>query len=167
MADILRYLGQAVVYGGTALLFAVFSNAPSYEHFPPDQAAVRISIIHGAQRKEKCRRLTAQEIADLPPNMRKPTLCSRERLPVWLEVSLDGAVVVARALPPTGLSGDGPSRLDQRFAVTPGPHKLRLRMRDSGRAEGYDYELEREIELQPQQNLVIDFRPEQGGFILL
>lgn len=167
MPKVLQYLGQAVVYGATALLFAVFSDSPTYRHFPPDRAALRISIVHSAERREKCRRLTPQEIAELPPNMRKLQSCPRERLPVWIEVVVDDETLVEAALPPAGLSGDGPAKLDRRFALAPGSHRIVLRMRDTDRSEGYDYELEQEIVLEPQDNLVIDFRPEQGGFILL
>ena len=30
-----------------------------------------------------------------------------------------------------------------------------------------DYELDQIIDLQPQQNLAVDFRPEMGGFVLM
>jgi len=39
-------------------------------------------------------------------------------------------------------------------------------MRDSARSEGFDHQLDTEIEIKALQNLVIDFRPESGGFIL-
>lgn len=167
MARILRISGQVVVYIATALLLGYFSDTPSYTHFPPDKAALRLNIVHSAGRREACRRLTAEEIAELAPNMRKPQVCERERLPLWIEVVVDGRVLVTQELPPTGLSGDGPSKLDRRFAMAPGTYRLELRMRDSDRETGYDYELTREITLSPRENLVIDFRPEAGGFVLL
>jgi hypothetical protein len=40
-------------------------------------------------------------------------------------------------------------------------------LRDTARTASYDYELDRQIELQPQQSLAIDFRAESGGFILM
>lgn len=166
MSRVLRYAGQAVVYLGIALLFATFSNSPSYVHFPEDQALIKVSLVHSAQRREECRRLTAEEIAELPPNMRKPTRCARERLPIWLEVLLDDRVLIREAFPPTGLADDGPARIYQRHPVPPGIHKLTLRMRDSSRTKGYDYELQEAVELRPRQNLVVDFRAESGGFVL-
>lgn len=167
MIRILRLLGQAVVYFGTALLLGYFSNTPSYTHFPPNKAALTINIVHSAARRESCRPLTAEELAKLAPNMRKPQVCERERLSVRIEMTLDGRTLVAQDLAPTGLSGDGPAKLDRRFALAPGTYRLELRMRDSARDAGYDYELTRDITLGPQENLVIDFRPEAGGFILL
>ena len=166
MSKPLRYIGQAVVYLGIAALLGIFSNAPAYVHFPPSQAAITLSLVHSAQRKEECRRLSAQEIAELAPNMRKALSCPRERLPLWLEVTLDGKVLFQESLPPTGLWSDGPARVYQRFTATPGRHSLALRMRDSARTEGFDYQFDSSIELTPQQALIIDFRPESGGFIL-
>lgn len=167
MAKLLSIPGQFVIYLGTALLLGYFSNTPSYTHFPPDKAALRINIVHSASHREACRQLSAEEIANLAPNMRRPQICERARLPVRIEMTLDGELMVAAELPPTGLSGDGPSKLDRRFVLAPGNYRLELRMRDSARESGYDYELVREITLGPRDNLVIDFRPEAGGFILL
>ena len=166
MVSILRYLGQAVVYSGIALLFGTFATRPVYVHFPPGKAALTVSVVHGAKSKEACRRLTAKEIAALPANMRKPISCPRERLPVWIEVQVGGQVLLSESIPPTGLSGDGPSRIHRRFVVEPGRLRLSARMRDTTRAEGYDYELAREIEVAPEQSLVLDFRAEGGGFVL-
>ena len=166
MARTLRYAGQAVVYLAIAVLLGLFSRAPTYVHFPPDQAQIKFSIIHSAQRKEACRRRTAEEIAELAPNMRKPLDCPRERLPVWLEVTLDGEVLVEESLLPTGLSGDGPAKLYRGFTVSAEPHHLVIGMRDSARSEGFDYLFDGVVELAPEQKLVVDFRAETGGFIL-
>ena len=43
---------------------------------------------------------------------------------------------------------------------------LVLRMRDTARTEGFDYSYDEVVELEPEQNLVVDFRAESGGFIL-
>ena len=166
MVSLLRYPGQAVVYLGIAALLGYFSASPAYRHFPADQALIKISVVHSAQRKEACRRLSAEEIAELAPNMRKSVACSRERLPVRLEMILDGQALVEETLFPTGLSSDGPAKLYRGIAVEPGSHHLVLRMRDSARDDGYDYLYDGQIELAAQQNLVVDFRAESGGFVL-
>ena len=164
MAKPLRYLGQAAVYLLLALGIGYFSDRPAHTHFPPDMALIKLSFAHGAQ-KEDCRPRTAEELANLPPNMRRPTVCSRERLPVAVELLLDGQPLYQAVLPPTGLAGDGPSRAYERFAVPPGRHELTARLRDTGRAEGFDYERTIAVELAPAQSLAIDFRSEMGGFI--
>lgn len=165
MTNAARYLGQAILYALVAATLGYFSASPSYTHFPPDQAMVRLSFTHGADPIGPCRKLTAEEIGQLAPNMRVPTVCPRERLPVLVELELDGALLYRAELPPTGLNGDGPSRAYQAFTVPPGRHTVTARLRDSDRAEGFDYETETEVELAPGRHFVIDFRPDIGGFV--
>jgi hypothetical protein len=40
-------------------------------------------------------------------------------------------------------------------------------MRETNREKGFDHEKAASITLAPQQNLVVDFRPELGGFLFL
>ncbi|MCP4329650.1 MAG: hypothetical protein GY791_14585 [Alphaproteobacteria bacterium] len=167
MPKILRYAGQAAVYLLIAVLFGYFSSAPSYVHFDPEAAMVKISFAHGAKTKGECHRRTADEIAELAPNMRRPFDCPRERLPVVIEIELDGELMLSETLPPTGLSGDGPSRLYRTLAVAPGAHHVVARLRDSDRADGFDYEREVTIELDPRQIFVIDFKSSAGGFVFI
>jgi hypothetical protein len=167
MPSFLRYPLQALAYAAIAVLIGYFAAAPEYVYFPPDQAQIKLSLVHGAERREPCHQRSSAELDQLAPNMRKKIDCPRERLPVWVEVRLDDRVLYRAALPPTGLSKDGPSRAYQRFAVAPGKYRLRLLMRDSARSEGYDYQLDKEIDLRPQQSLAVDFRAEMGGFVLM
>ena len=121
MSKPIRYLGQAVVYSAVALLLGYFSSAPAYAPVPPDQALIKLSFMHGAQRRGDCRRLSPEELAKLAPNMRKATECPRERLPVTVELELDDQLLYAATLPPTGLSGDGPSRAYRALRRVAGP----------------------------------------------
>ena len=162
----LPLLGQVLVYGVIALLFGIFSDSPSYTHLPPDQAQLKLSFAHSAAPKEACRKLTREELEDIAANMRRTEVCPRERLPVQVELLLDGTTLYRASLPPTGLSGDGPSMVYERFLIAPGRHLLTVRLRDSARDEGFDYLHTAEVELGPRQSLAIDFRSETGGFIL-
>ncbi|HET6467495.1 MAG TPA: hypothetical protein VFG43_03860 [Geminicoccaceae bacterium] len=166
MGSPLRYLGQAAFYAALALVIGYLSDRPAYTHFPPDRALIKLALVHGGQPITPCRRLGREELAKLPPNMRRPQECPRERVPLLLEVLLDGRTLYRASLPPTGLAKDGPSRAYQRFAVPPGRHEVTVRLRDGHREDGFDYELTEAVELAPAQNLAIDFRPETGGFIL-
>jgi hypothetical protein len=160
----LRYLGQVLFFAVVALVIGWFSARPPYARVPPDSALIKLSFAHGAEKKGECRKLSQEELAQLAPNMRRPTICPRERLPVDVEVVIDGALVYAERLPPTGLSGDGPSRTYARFVIPAGEHHLILRLRDTGRADGFDYETERRVTLAAGQNLAVDFDPIRGGF---
>ena len=167
MPKVLQYLGQGLVYGLIALLFGVFADWPRYTHFPPDQAQIMLSFAHGAERKGDCRRLSAEEIAELAPNMRRAEICPRERLPVLVELMLDDTTLFNAALPPSGLSRDGPSQVHRGFAVAPGAYRLTVRLRDSARSEGFDYERSEDIVLRAMQNFVVDFRADTGGFVFM
>jgi len=161
----LPLIGQAVVYLVFAVFLGFFSDSPAYVHFPPEKALIKLSFTHGGERKGGCRRRTAEELAALPPNMRKPMDCPRERVPLLMELEVDGEVFLHRWLAPTGLARDGQSHIYERIQVTPGRHLVIARLRDSERPEGYDYVSERAINVRSGQSLAIDFRHEMGGFV--
>jgi hypothetical protein len=165
MTRILPWAGQIVIYAMFGGLIGYFSSQPSYNYFPADQALIKLSFAHGAQRKEECRKRTREELEKLAPNMRKPMLCSRERLPVYVELSLDGKRIYAASLSPAGLSGDGPARVYARLPVPTGRHQLSARLRDTARATGFDYERTESFDLKPGHSLAIDFRADIGGFV--
>jgi hypothetical protein len=162
MMRLSRYIGQVTAYVAFAALIGYFAGAPAYTHFPPDQAMVKLSFSHGGQRKGECRQLTPEEIARLPPNMRRPVECPRERVPLLVELEVDGRVIYRDALPPTGLARDGPSHAYRSFAVAPGSHRIVVRLRDSPRSEGFDRVGVGDVELRAQQSLAIDFRSDSG-----
>ncbi len=161
----LQVLGQIAAYALFAAVIGYFSLAPAYTHLDPGLALVKLSFSHAARLKGECRRLTPEELAKLPPNMRRPLDCPRERLPVVVELALDGRPLYRAELPPGGLARDGTATVYRRFAVEPGRHVLAARLRDSARAEGFDYERTAEIELRAGQNLAVDFHADRGGFV--
>jgi hypothetical protein len=162
----LRILGQALAFGLVAAFLGYFSQSPAYTHLDPGLALLKVSFTHGAPRQAACRQRTPEELAKLPPNMRRPLDCPRVRPSVAIELVLDGKTLLDAELAPTGLSGDGPSRLYHTFAVPPGPHRLEARLRDSVRVDGgWDHERLATIELAAGQNFVLDFRPDAGGFV--
>lgn len=158
--------GQAVVYVAFALGLAYLATRPAFTHFDGAKAQILISFAHGGRAKGGCRTRTKEELAKLAPNMRKAVVCSRERVPLVFEMAVDGRVVYAETLMPTGLRGDGPSRTYHKITTSAGLHKLNLKLRDTDRASGFDFVRDVEVELRPRQNLTIDFKAAQGGFIL-
>ncbi len=162
---IMQYSGQAVFYGLFVAVIGYFSSAPAYVHFPKDMALIKASFSHAGQPKEECRVRTAEELASLPPNMRVPVQCGRERSPVVFDLELDGKVVYRVELPPAGLSRDGVSTVYQRFPVPVGRHHLRARLKDSVRVPDFNYVKEADVELSPAQVFVVEFSARTGGFI--
>ena len=165
MIPAMKIIGQFLAYGVFAAVIAYFSTMPAYTHLDPDQALIKLSFSHAGQPKGECHQRTAAELAELAPNMRIALDCPRERLPITVELMLDGAVIHERTYPPAGLWNDGPSSVYQRFPVAAGQHQLAVRLRDSKRVDGFDYMHTENIELLPRQNFVIDFRADTVGFI--
>ena len=165
MPNYLQYAGQVVFFTAAAAFTGYFSAWPVYQQHPRDAAQIKLSFAHGAQRQKKCRRLSVEEIAALPPNERRPNTCDRQRKAVEIQLELDGKLIYEAKLAPTGLSSDGPARTYQKFTVPAGTYKIVARLRDSGRADGYDYVSKHEVDLMPWQSLAIDFKADTDGFV--
>lgn len=164
----MNYLRLAGQFAVILLLFAgvaALADRPVYRQIPPGHGVVMLTFVHSAERLAECRRLSAQEIAKLPPNMRRAQDCPRGRRPVYVELEIDGRPVFRANLPPSGIASDGPSRVYERFVLPEGDHDLAVRMRDTGRSEGFDHESTRHVALAAEQMFVIDFRAETGGFV--
>ena len=155
---------QATAFALVALLIGAFSVWPRYRQIASDAGVVKLSFSHSAGRREPCAKLSPGELAKLPINMRVRTDCRRDRWPVSVELRLDGRLLYAGNERPAGLQHDGPSSLFRQFAVPAGPHLLDVRMRDSGRTDGYDAEATRAVQLSAGQSLVVDFDNATGSF---
>lgn len=159
--------GQALLYGGFALLIGVFSQWPAYAPLAADEALIKLSFVHHGQRIAECRPFTAEELSKLAPNMRAPLKCERERAPVTVELDIDGAPAYRYTALPSGLSRDGASTVYKRLEVPSGKHVISVRMRDTTATNGFNHKHEATVELKPAQVLVIDFDLERGGIVLL
>lgn len=162
----LAWLGQALLYGLFALLIGVFSHWPPYRHLAADQALIKLSFTHHGQHMHECKSLSGAELAKLPPNMRAPLQCPRERAPVVVELDVDGQKVLSKVAAPSGLSKDGASSVYHRVQVTAGSHRIAVRMKDSPTGSGFDHTREATVTLAPLHILVIDFDAEKGGITL-
>jgi hypothetical protein len=157
-----RYVVQAIFYVPLMVLIGYFSSAPVFVHLPPDQALLRLSIAHAAERKQACRERTAEELAKLPPNMRAAQDCPRERAPLLLELEVDGELRFRAEARPAGTQRDGLATLYERLAVPAGKHRIVVRMRD--RAEGdFNHVRDETLVLAGGDSVLIDFNASRGG----
>ncbi len=164
MKNALRMAAQLALYVPLMALIGYFSSYPRFSAIGEDQALLRLSFIHAAERREPCRQRSAAELAKLAPNMRAAEDCPRERAAVLVELDVDGATVLRRELPPSGLKRDGAAALYHRLPIPAGRHRIAVRLRD--RAEGgFNYAGEQTVELAPGRSLLIDFVAKQGGFV--
>lgn len=159
-----RYLSQAVLYAAFVGAIGYLSTSPTYVHLPPDEALVKLSFTHAGARKEPCHERTPEELAKLAPNMRAPTACPRERVPVTVEVALDGKPLFSVVAPPSGLAKDGASTVYRRIAIPAGTHTIAARLSDVP-GGAFDHQAETTVALKPGRVLVIDFDAVKGGFL--
>jgi len=157
------WVGQLLLYGLFALCIGVFSQWPVYRHLGADEALIKVSFTHAGKPVADCVSLSAAELARLPPNMRAPTKCPRERSPVTVAVDIDGVNVLTRSASPSGLSKDGASAVYQRLVVPAREQRVTVRLSDDVRARDAAYRRETTVSLSPGQVLVIDFDAEKGG----
>ena len=166
MRSAMRYLLQILAYAGFAFIVGYLSFWPRYDYGDVDMATVKVSLSHAAERVKPCVQLTPQQIAELPPNMRRTQMCERERLPLLLQLEVDGEITLDLEARPAGLWADGPASIYERFDLPPGAHQITARLRDTARTDGWDYTLTEDVVLEAGRYLTITFKPETGGFAI-
>ena len=160
-------LGQGVLYAALAAVIVVFSRWPVYQNLAADRALIKISVSHQGQLLGDCVEQSPEELAKLPPNMRAPKRCPRERSPLTIEVDIDGQLAHRQVAQPSGLSSDGAAVVYRRLEVPAGKHHIEVRMKDNARSAGFDYTRSEEVDLAPAEILVVDFDAATRRIILL
>jgi hypothetical protein len=153
----MKIIGEVFFYGLFVAVVGLLSVWPRYELVGEQQAIISLSLTHAGKRIGECRTLSQEELDKLPPNMRKPADCPRERHSVRVTLRSGAAVLYEETIAPTGLWSDGKASIYRRVVVDAGPHELFIGMNDSGRESGYDYEMARRVDIAPGRNLTIQF----------
>jgi len=166
MPRFLRYPLQALNYTVFMLLVWYFSAAPPYAQLQPDQAVITVAFAHAGKRREACRKLSAEDLARLPPNMRTPMDCPRERSPVTVRLLLDDKLLIEEVARPPGLFKDLGVDIYRSAKVPAGEHTLTVEMNDDVNVKGPTYTHRQKVNLKPAQLLVVDFNSESGVFIV-
>jgi len=157
MNKVLRYGLQAFNYILFMVVVWYFSIKPPYHQLEEDQAVITLSFTHATKIREACRKLSQKELMKLAPNMRLPTSCPRERSPLNIELYLDEALLTKNVLEPLGFHKDQGVSLFKSIKVKAGEHVLRVWMNDDVNVDGPTYEYKENINLKPEQRLLLDF----------
>ena len=164
MTRSLRMVSQVILYAAFAIAVGWLSVMPAYDYASQDVSSIKLSLSHATERIVPCVRLTPEQIAKLAPNMRRVEQCERARLPLHVEIDIDGETVVAVQAQASGLWNDGPASVYERFDVAPGPHTITARLRDSARDDGWDYTHSEDVVLEPGRYFTVTFDAATGGF---
>ena len=134
----------AVVVTGIAMAaLAALSRVPYREPGAGD-AVLRLSWRVRGIRVQECRTLTPEELAALPPHMRRPEVCEGRIAPYRLRLRVDGRVLADTLVHAAGAREDRPVYVFREFRVEPGVHRVELRFdREAGGGEGAGEEHER------------------------
>ena len=164
MRNAMRYFLQVMAYASFGVTVGYLSFWPQYQYASPETATVKLSLSHATERVEPCVQLTPQQIAELAPNMRRTQVCVRQRLPLLLQLEVDGQMALELLAKPTGLWEDGPASVYERFNLSAATHTITIRMRDSARVAGWDYTHTEDVVLEAGRYMTITFKAENGGF---
>ena len=155
---------QLLLYVVFAVFIGYFSIAPRYQYADPGLASIKLSLSHAARRVKECVTLTPDEISARARSGESLNECERERLPLTVEIEIDGDTILRVSAAPSGLWNDGPASVYERLNVAAGRHTITARLRDSARDIGWDYEYTETVELRPGRYFTVGFRAETGGF---
>ncbi|MDH5455762.1 MAG: hypothetical protein OEY37_06790 [Gammaproteobacteria bacterium] len=155
---------EILAWAAFAAVVGLLSVWPRYSLVDEGNAIITVTFAHAAQRVGECRILTQDELNELPPNMRKPSDCPRERHVVRFELRSGERVLYKDTLLPSGIWSDGKANIYQRVVIPAGTHDIFVGMNDSGSEEAFDYEARTRVEVAPGRNIVVSFEPESGEF---
>ena len=153
----MRLAFEVLAWAFFAAVVGLLSVWPRYDTIEEGHAIITVTFSHAANRIGECRTLTQEELNKLPPNMRKPSECPRERHPVRVELRSGDAMLYKALLSPSGIWSDGKANVYRRIVVPAQTHDLFVGMNDSGDKEGFDFEGSRRIDIAPGRNVVVRF----------
>ena len=103
-------------------LVAMASSTP--QGADPAHGLLRLGWRLAGQVRERCRDLTAEELAARPVHMRRPRECVSEVLTYDLVAAVDGSTVIRKRVKSPGLRADRPLSVEEDLAVAPGEHTV-------------------------------------------
>jgi len=164
MNKIIRYPLQIFNYAVFMALVWYFSIYPPSRQLTENQAMITFTMSHVGKHVTECKKTSYEDLMKLPPNMRKPMDCPRERSPVIMELQLDDEVIYSYTAQPVGLYKDQGIDVYEDIKVSSGKHHLKVWINDDVKVEGPIYKYEQDIDIQPEQHLVIQFESKINGF---
>ncbi|HEX6590267.1 MAG TPA: hypothetical protein VF039_14775 [Longimicrobiales bacterium] len=127
-----------IVVGGLAtvgVLAAIgWASRVPHDARGADAATLRLSWRMPGGSAQVCRDRTQAELDALPVHMRTPQVCETRLTTYLLETRVDDGPVLSRRLRPSGARGDRPLAVWQETRLSPGRHRIAIRLTREGGA---------------------------------
>jgi hypothetical protein len=123
-------LGSGIGLGVFLALAALSQLASTVS--PADRAELRLAWRARVPLVEECRRLTEEELAELPVHMRREEVCEGRVASYRLRVTVDGRPVRRATLRGAGARGDRPLYVFESIPLRPGRYEVDIRFERSG-----------------------------------
>ncbi len=125
--SVARILAAAAATTAGLALLAYASAVPMAYH-PRDTARLRLSWSARPERIEVCRELSKEEQAQREEHMRQRVECEGGFASYALRVEVDGRAIGETVIHGAGLRHDRPLYVLRDFPVSPGEHRVRVRL---------------------------------------
>ncbi len=158
--------GLLVLVAGAIIYF---SARPVYRFHGVNEAMVIVSFKHNTEKLHAC---TEEEISayrdddkDRRPHMRKrdDSCGGREKAPLSLRLTIDGATAVDNLYEPSGFRNDGSIHVYEPFMTSAGMRTVKVEMIEQREGAPVTHQWEEGLAIAPGQIILLDFN---NGFFL-
>jgi ferredoxin/coenzyme F420-reducing hydrogenase delta subunit len=129
-----RWIFAAVL--GVVLLALVALGSRWPQGTDPDHGLLRLGWRLAGQVRERCRDLTAEELAARPVHMRRARECVSEVLTYDLRTTVDGRLLIQKRVKSPGLRADRPLSIEEDLKIAPGEHTIAIAFTPEDPASG-------------------------------
>lgn len=112
-----------------SLVFGFLTDNPKYKVLDQDETEFKLVIRHSGLLLGECRVMSQEEIANTPPNMRRPTECPRQKAPLKVELEIDDQLYFEQTVIPSGIQDDGIVAMFEKMNINGGPHQFQLKVK--------------------------------------
>jgi len=148
-----------------AILSLMLSDAP-FSFFSDKDSLLVFSFRHGGKHLKEERLPTDEELKKALPHMRARVPRSGPRFPVYVELEVDGKMLLSQSYKAGGLKKEGSSFAYEKSVLTPGVHMVKIRMSDTNSRGHFDYAYEHDIGFKAGRQICIDFNEAKKEFYI-
>ncbi len=141
-----------------------FADSPVYRVMEPSQTELRLIVRHSGILIGDCEMKSADELEQLPANMRQPMICPREKSPLSLELRVNDEILHQSMVRPSGIHDDGVLALYKSFRVSGGTTDIELKVKDQMALETYNHIEKNTLDLSRDSVVLIEFTDEGISF---